>query len=107
MEKVIYIDQSNYPELFKRMETPFVKELIGGEGMPVNGNFMPHALWNFACAYRDINMWVGFKTKPHRNWKISQCKEYFGLKGNGQKLLDQFEVIKTEVDDILNNLPDN
>lgn len=101
------IDLSKYPELNKRINTPFMQELIGGEGMPVNGNFMPHALWNFACSYRDINMWVGFKTKPHRNWTISQCKEYFGLKGNGQKLLDQFEAIKTEVDDILNNLPDN
>ncbi len=100
MEKVIYIDQSNYPELFKRMETPFVKELIGGEGMPVNGNFMPHALWNMACSYRDLTMWVGFKMKPHRNWKVTQVKTYFGIKGNGSKLLEQFEKIKCEVNRI-------
>ena len=101
------IDLTNYPELNKRINTPFMQEWIGGEGMPVNGNFMPYAIWNMACSYRDINMWVAFKMKPHPNWKISQCKEYFGIKGNGQKLLDQFEAIKAEVDAIIKNLPDN
>lgn len=100
------IDLNDYPELNKRINTPFMKDLIGGEGMPVNGNFMPYAIWNMICSYRDINMWVHHKWKPHPNWKISQCKEYFGLKGNGQKLLAQFEAIKAEVDDILDKCPD-
>jgi len=39
--------------------------------------------------------------KPNRAWKVSHCKKYFGIKGSGQKLLDEFEALKAEVDEIL------
>ncbi len=102
MNETIYLDPSIYPELCKRQESPFVKELIGGKGMPVNGNFMPHALWNMIITKRNLSMWVNLSMKPNRNWKVSQVKEYFDIKGRGQKLLERFEKIEKEVKHIYN-----
>lgn len=101
---VIYIDKQNYPELYKRMQTPFMKDWMENKGMAVNNGFMPYALWNLAVSHRDVSMWIGFKMKPNKHWKISQAKEYFGLVGSGDKLLDQLKAIQEEVDRLLKNL---
>jgi hypothetical protein len=31
--------------------------------------------------------------KPHRRWKVSDAKWYFGIKGNRDKLLSQITLI--------------
>ena len=100
------MDLSKYPLLQARKETPFVKQMIGAytEGgktyvMNVNGSPMARAIWNLILSHRDLKMWCGEqKMKPHRGWKVSEVKEYFGLKGNGENLLTRFEALKGEVD---------
>jgi len=66
--------------------------------MSVNGNPMSQGVWNMIITKRDLSMWAKHKMKPHRNWKVSQVKAYFGIKGNGQKLLDQFLALKAETE---------
>lgn len=87
----------NYPMLAARQHTQFVADLLAPP-MLVNGSPMSQGVWNLIVTKRDLSMWTQFKMKPHRNWKVSQVKTYFGLKGRGQKLFDQFMALKTEVD---------
>ena len=103
------MDLSNYPLLKAKAQTPFMLQLIGaytkGEGvMSVNGQPMPHAIWNLICSHRDLKMWCELKMKPHRNWKVSQVKTYFGIKGNGAALLQRFEALKSEADLLVENI---
>lgn len=67
-----------------------------GAGTQVNGTPMQWSTWNLLITKRDLNLYVKFGMKPHRNWKVSQVKEYFGIKGTGQTLLDRFMVIYNE-----------
>ena len=93
----IALPHPNYPQLSKRINTPFVQELLSGSTMSVNGNDMSHAVWNLICSHRDLKLWCNLGMKPHRHWKVSQVKAYFGLKGNKAKLLEQFEALRAEV----------
>ena len=86
----------NYPMLAARRDTPFVADL--SIPFTVNGNPMSKGVWNMLITKRDLSMWTKFKMKPHRHWKVGQVKAYFGIKGNGQKLLDQFLALVAEVD---------
>ena len=86
-----------YPMLAARKNTQFVADLIVPP-MSVNGSPMSQGVWNMIITKRDLSMWTKLKMKPHRNWKVSQVKTYFGIKGRGQKLFDQFMELKAEVD---------
>jgi len=41
--------------------------------------------------------------KPTRHFKISDLKWYYGLKGNNEKMLEQFEEVKTAYESLFNN----
>tara|TARA_R100001443_G_scaffold12623_2_gene22322 strand:- start:743 stop:1123 length:381 start_codon:yes stop_codon:yes gene_type:complete len=57
-------------------------------GKPEQNMNLP--IWNLIHTYRDLHMYVGHGIKPTRAWKVSHPKQYFGIKGTGQKLLDNF-----------------
>ena len=92
-----------YPMLDARQHTQFVADLLSPP-LTVNGNQMSQGVWNMIVTKRDLSMWTKHKIKPHRNWKVSQVKAYFGLTGRGQKLLDQFLALKAETDAALADL---
>jgi hypothetical protein len=81
----------------------FLKEIKGtqfevdfGNEFSVNGAPMSRAYWNLIISIRDCKLYsVGIK--PHRAWKISDVKWYFGVKGNAvqiaQKLKDYQELL--------------
>lgn len=99
----IALPHPNYPMLSERIDTPFVQELLSGSSMTIsvngtiNGNPMSHAVYNLIVSHRDLKMWCSMGIKPHRGWKVSDVKRYFGLKGSKAKLLSQFEELKAEV----------
>lgn len=96
------IDLTNYPMLNARQHTPFFADLTNEDRvMNVNGSPMSHGVWNMICSHRDLKLWCRLGMKPHRGWKVSQAKAYFGIKGNKDKLLSEFEALKAEVDEIL------
>ena len=96
------INATDYPMLDARRNTPFVQDLCSTERcITVNGSPMPLGLWNLITTRRDLTLWVKCKMKPYRGWKVTDVKRYFGLKGSGQKLLDQFNALKAEVDSIM------
>ena len=47
-------------------------------------------LWNISCTKRDLSMYVQHGMKPNRHWRVSDVKHYFGIKGNGENLLNNF-----------------
>jgi len=76
--------------------TPFIRDLEAFRNrepqsfMSVNGKDMPKAIWNLILSKRDIGLWSR-GMKPHRGWKVSDVKWYFGIKGNREKLVIEMQ----------------
>ena len=81
------------------LNSPFQSELIndtqrrhdGQQILEVNGSPMGGAIWNLIVSKRDLTMWCNHGYKPHRHWKVTDVKKYFGIKGTGERLLANFE----------------
>lgn len=86
-EIIMEFNQEQFPLISK--ETPFTKDLFDGFN---KGNFSAtnKGIWNLICSKRDINLYVKVNMKPHRFWKITDVKKYFGIKGSGDTLLGSF-----------------
>jgi|TARA_R100001530_G_scaffold128963_1_gene98967 hypothetical protein len=70
--------------------TPFIKDMCSDETININGKDMPIAYWNLVITKRDLSMWCKFGMKPHRHWKVSDAKKYFGIKGSKETLYNDF-----------------
>ena len=71
--------------------TPFLKGLEeGSRVINVDGKDMPLAIWNLIMSKRDLTLWTKIKMKPNRHWKVSTVKRYFGIKGTGEVLMNNF-----------------
>ena len=42
-------------------------------------------MYNLICSKRDLQLYVK-GIKPHRHWKITDVKKYFGMNGNARTL---------------------
>ena len=72
--------------------TRFYEDMTNPERVTsVNGKPMPIGYWNLIVSIRDCGLYSK-GIKPHRFWKISQVKEYFGVKGSAEKI---HETLKT------------
>jgi hypothetical protein len=60
----------------------------------VNGGEMLVGYWNLIISIRDCKLYSK-GIKPHRNWKISDVKWYFGVKGDAIKISETLEQYKT------------
>ena len=49
-------------------------------------------MYNLICSKRDLQLYCK-GIKPHRNWKISSIKEYFGMNGNKQDLSNKLNLL--------------
>jgi hypothetical protein len=59
----------------------------------INGKPMPKAYYNLIVSIRDCGLYA-HGMKPHRFWKISDVKTYFGIKGNATQLKEQLELLR-------------
>ena len=74
----------------KQTETKFeeFKRTIN-QGIDVNGVRMPYWKYQLIVHKRDLGLYAkGIKITRH--FKISHYKEYYGIKGSGEKLLEDF-----------------
>ena len=86
-------------------ESPFMEQYLedglalerGEEILSLNGKPMGHAVWNLLCTKRDLTLWTETGMKPHRRWKVSTVKKYFGIKGNGANLMEQFMLLYNNI----------
>ena len=71
--------------------TKFESDL--GISLNVNGSPMPAAMWNLLLSIRDCKLYSK-GIKPHRNWKISDVKWYFGVTGGAGDIAKRLEEYK-------------
>jgi hypothetical protein len=69
---------------------PFWEQLHSMDDMQVK-----HAVYNLIVTRRDVNLYLK-DIKPHAQWKISDVKAYFGIKGGKQKIADQINLLHRE-----------
>ena len=90
------INLNDYPNVFKR-NTKFWADFIHYMESGINGRKkMNLARYNLIVSKRDVSLWTKLNVKPHRGWKVSQVKEYFGIKGSKKTLLDNFTKVFEE-----------
>ena len=65
--------------------------------MSFNGKPMGLSVWNLLTSKRDLEMWTAIKMKPHRDWKVTDVKKYFGIKGSGRNLMNQFMLLYNNI----------
>lgn len=66
--------------------TPFIEMFKSGKTIDVNGKKVNFALYNAIISKRDLGLWkVGMK--PHRHWKVTDVKKFFGFTGNDKEKL--------------------
>jgi len=99
-KKIETLSLGKYTRKFKT-ETPLWSDLHNYFSNPAGMN---KAEYNLICSKRDISLWTKLKMKPHRNWKVSDVKSYFDIKGSGEKLLadfmevfNQYQEMKSEI----------
>jgi len=49
-------------------------------------------MWNLSLSIRDLKLYSK-GIKPHRRWKISPVKEYFGVNGSKKTLLSKLQIL--------------
>lgn len=69
----------------------------------INDGIATRAWYNLVVSIRDVKLWKA-GMKPHRHWRITDVKNYFGVKGNTQKVLDQLVTLKEEYETGKTNL---
>ena len=63
----------------------FFKDLTSFENSKRNYKL---GLWNLALSLRDLKLYCK-GIKPHRGWKITPVKKYFGMTGHKEVLLEK------------------
>lgn len=75
----------------------FLKDLTYTETEPINA--MNRGWYNLILSVRDVSMYARHKIKPHRFWKISDVKKYFGIKGHARSIEKQLRTLKAIVEE--------
>jgi len=70
------------------METQFMRDWY--KPMMINKKESSRGYYNLVVSIRDLKLWK-MGLKPHRYWKISDVKRYFGIKGNVDKCIEILE----------------
>ena len=78
-------------ELIQISESQFGKDL--SYPMWINNAASSRGYYNLVVSMRDVRLYKA-GIKPHRNWKVTDVKRYFGINGNTATLLSKLEEIK-------------
>ena len=65
----------------------------GEDILEVQGTPVGNAVWNLILSKRDLSLYANTNMKPHRRWKVSDVKWYFGITGTKHNLLKQFMLL--------------
>ena len=93
---MIELPHPDYPMLSERMDTPFVADLLSGTTIYMNGQERNIAVYNIIIGTRDVRCYQ-LGLIPHKGWKITEFKRYYGLKGRKDKVFADFLALKAEV----------
>ena len=59
-----------------------------------NSSNVNRGIYNLIISIRDLMLYYK-GIKPHRNWKITQVKKYFGITGNVNAMLEKLRTINS------------
>ena len=65
----------------------FYKDLVSMDNGNRNYNL---GMWNLSLSIRDLKLYSK-GIKPHRRWKITPVKKYFGMTGHKEVLLEKLD----------------
>ena len=71
-----------YNNIMTQFETDLKKDMF------INGSASSKGIYNLIISKRDLGLWSKVGMKPHRHWKVTDVKRYFGLKGNKEKIYE-------------------
>jgi len=77
-------------------EPKFIQDLE--KTIQVNSNPMPVGYYNLLISIRDLE-WYSKGLRPHRNWRITDVKKYFGISGSAIKMVAKLRDIKKHMND--------
>jgi len=69
----------------------------------VNDGVMTKATYNLLISIRDVKLWKA-GMRPHRGWKLKHVKEYFGVLGSADFVLEHLYKLKDEFDQAKANI---
>ena len=69
----------------------------------INDKLESRGWYNLVVSIRDVGLWTK-GLAPNRHWRLKHVKEYFGIKGNAHKILEQLNEMKAEYDKGKTNL---
>jgi hypothetical protein len=55
--------------------------------LSINGSQSSRGYYNLVVSIRDVSLFSK-GMKPHRHWRLKDVKNYFGLKGGTEKVLE-------------------
>jgi hypothetical protein len=61
--------------------------------LSINGAQSSRAFYNLVVSIRDVSLFSK-GIKPYRGWRITDVKNYFGVKGNPTKVLAQLQELR-------------
>jgi hypothetical protein len=64
-----------------------------------NGSPMPRGYYNLIVSIRDLGLYSK-GIKPHRHWKITDVKKYFGIKGSAESMYQELQLIKEVLNEV-------
>lgn len=73
--------QQQQPQYFADLQKP----------IRINDGVMSIGIYNLIVSIRDLKIYSR-GMKPHRNWKITDVKKYFGVQGSTLNILSKLEL---------------
>jgi hypothetical protein len=73
-------------------KTPFEIDLE--KTITINGAECSLAYYKLFLTIRDLRIVTRTSLKPHKNWRLKDVKQYFGLKGSASTILERLEAFK-------------
>ena len=64
--------------------------------LSINGAQSSRAFYNLVISIRDVSLFSK-GIKPHRGWRITDVKNYFGVKGSPTKVLIQLQALREDL----------
>lgn len=62
-----------------------------------DGSSMIRAHYILLLSIREVKIWKSERRRPYISWRLKQVKEYFGIKGSSDFVLQQLLKLKAEV----------
>ena len=81
--------------------TQYEKDL--DQVIKVNDGLMSIGIYNLLISIRDLKLYKA-GIKPHKGWRLKHVKEYFGIIGNADTVLEFLEMYRTELEQSKSNI---